>query len=186
MGEVTENSQAPVVVTATPEEIKPSGELETVPKKDIDNLKSVYDKKLLTVEKEKSDLQGKLTDVQAELESLKVGVPSDVTAKVKAEVDLKKREAALKVQAEGLEKKGLTIKAKELLLEHGVQMDLAELIKLGSEVEIELAVLRQKTLPKREMTVPRQGSLDLGGGTGGGPVSENAMLLAAIEKAKKR
>ena len=105
--------------------------------------------------------------------TVKETLPQDKAAQLQAEANLRKREAEAKVKEAALTKRALEVCARGLALsakaEHGIEIDPAELASLGSEVEIELAVLRKVAAGKKTPKLPATQQIDKPGQPG--PVS---------------
>jgi len=157
-----------------------------VPAEDVNRLKSVYDTRVTEKNTRISSLEQANTLLNEEIAALKAEKPADQLAVVKREADIKRKEAMLDQNQKDLLKRGLTITARELLAEYEIKdMTVDELVALGSENEIELAILRKKTTPTAPPpNVPPKSRIDSPRGPSGASTDSEG-IADAIKQAKK-
>ena len=191
MGEETKPNPVPEANPAPPapeqkKEDTPAQKPEVVSVTDFKKLQSTYDTRLGELTKANEGLQTQLNEVLSELKIAREGLPKDQAEFLKREKDLQTRESKLKTDGDTLAQRARSLKAKELI--HNYKPDgltEADLVKLASESEMELTVLRKITEPKRQ-NLPAAQQIDQGTRSSGGPLTEREALLSEVEQAKKR
>lgn len=181
--EGTQDADAGTVDKPSDDQGKPD---DVVSREDFTKLQSVYDKKLGEKSKEIEGLKGNLATLQQEIDLLKQDAPKDQVERVKVEKELRAREAQLAGLQKTLGEKSLNLKARELLAEYkDVGMTVEELVKMGDEATMELAVLRKAAQPKgADGKLPAKGSIDTGHRSVGKPSSEDEKLDREIARAR--
>lgn len=159
---------------------------DVVSREDFTRLQSVYDTKLSEKSKVIEGLEGQIATLRSEVDLLKQEAPKDQLERVKVEKDLRAREGTLKVLEKSLADKSLALKARELLAEYkDVGMTVEELVKMGDEATMELAVLRKAAQPKvAGGKLPPKGTIDTGHRSVGKPSSDDEALDRELERAK--
>ena len=177
----------PAPAVAPPEPVP-----ETVPAEDFRKLQSVFDKKILELTQTIDGLKTGLVSAQTDLELAKSNMTADAAAKLAKEKDLQKREIATAAERTKLAADSKQLCVKRLVhqakAEHGVDVKPEDLEKLSTEVDIELAVLRQVAAAKPQPKAPDVRQLNVGGSTqpGGTVADPIAEVLKQEQMIRKR
>jgi len=182
---MSENEE-PKVDAGSSNEGENTPEPQTVSMEHFKNLQSTYDKQLGEKQKQLDTLSSQVASLSSELEQAKAEMPKDQQEMLKRQRDITAKEASVARAQSELNQRALDIRARELLNEHKVDLTVGDLVKLGSETDMELAVLRKKTEPpKSPLNVPKTEQVPTGSTPSpGGPVSGDDALRAVIDKAK--
>ncbi len=170
----------------------PVAEIKPITSEDISRLQSVYDKRLSELTAELNATKSAVEVAKRDADAAKAALSPDATKALERQKQLEQQDASLKAREEAVKANGLKAAARlhaaEAKANYGVDIKVTELEKLGSEIEIELAVLRQIAGAKKP-ALPASGQIDRDGKSGGAPATTGNPIsdtLAQMELYKKR